>query len=252
MPVVVHCSHGWDRTSQVAALAQLLLDPYFRTRQGFACLVEKDFSAFGHPFHLRCAHGEGRNDNTNSNSGNDGGQIAPIFLQFLDCVYQLVSLFPECFEFNTKYLLLCSEHVYSCRFGNFLCDSEREREELAGIRQRTFSIWDYLENERKEETLNPSYTPERSTGVLLMPFATLMRHVHLWTDRHCMHSPRLCVRGLPVGVSQPSEPEKYKNDQQSDLFTKRERDVLIAKLHLGVSSSLPSVEESASFTIDDE
>jgi len=29
--VVVHCSDGWDRTSQLAALAQLILDPYFRT-----------------------------------------------------------------------------------------------------------------------------------------------------------------------------------------------------------------------------
>lgn len=27
---LVHCSDGWDRTSQVCALAQLLLDPYFR------------------------------------------------------------------------------------------------------------------------------------------------------------------------------------------------------------------------------
>ena len=29
--VVVHCSDGWDRTTQLSALAQLLLDPYFRT-----------------------------------------------------------------------------------------------------------------------------------------------------------------------------------------------------------------------------
>ena len=29
-PVLVHCSHGWDRTSQVCALAQLLLDSYYR------------------------------------------------------------------------------------------------------------------------------------------------------------------------------------------------------------------------------
>lgn len=28
MPVLLHCSHGWDRTSQVAALAQLFLDPF--------------------------------------------------------------------------------------------------------------------------------------------------------------------------------------------------------------------------------
>ena len=30
VPVLVHCSHGWDRTSQVVALAQMFLDPYFR------------------------------------------------------------------------------------------------------------------------------------------------------------------------------------------------------------------------------
>lgn len=29
--VVVHCSDGWDRTSQLCALAQILIDPYYRT-----------------------------------------------------------------------------------------------------------------------------------------------------------------------------------------------------------------------------
>ncbi len=29
-PVLVHCSHGWDRTSQVVALAQIMLDSYYR------------------------------------------------------------------------------------------------------------------------------------------------------------------------------------------------------------------------------
>ena len=59
LPVLLHCSHGWDRTSQVSALAQLFLDPYYRTRAGFSCLVEKDFMSLGHPFHTRCGHGEG-------------------------------------------------------------------------------------------------------------------------------------------------------------------------------------------------
>jgi protein tyrosine phosphatase len=30
-PVVVHCSDGWDRTSQIVSLAQIMLDPYYRT-----------------------------------------------------------------------------------------------------------------------------------------------------------------------------------------------------------------------------
>lgn len=30
-PVLVHCSDGWDRTPQITALSQLLMDPYYRT-----------------------------------------------------------------------------------------------------------------------------------------------------------------------------------------------------------------------------
>ena len=40
--VLVHCSDGWDRTSQVCSLGSLLLDPYYRTIRGFmvrACLA---------------------------------------------------------------------------------------------------------------------------------------------------------------------------------------------------------------------
>lgn len=29
--VVVHCSDGWDRTSQIVSLAELIMDPYYRT-----------------------------------------------------------------------------------------------------------------------------------------------------------------------------------------------------------------------------
>jgi hypothetical protein len=33
-PVLVHCSDGWDRTAQMVALAQLMLDPHYRTIAG--------------------------------------------------------------------------------------------------------------------------------------------------------------------------------------------------------------------------
>ncbi|KAJ2742978.1 phosphatidylinositol-3-phosphatase ymr1 [Coemansia sp. BCRC 34301] len=54
--VVVHCSDGWDRTAQLTSLAQLCLDPYYRTIKGFAVLVEKEWVSFGHQFTLRCGH----------------------------------------------------------------------------------------------------------------------------------------------------------------------------------------------------
>jgi myotubularin-related protein 3/4 len=50
---LIHCSDGWDRTSQVASLTQILIDPYFRTMHGFAILVEKDWVQFGHQFAVR-------------------------------------------------------------------------------------------------------------------------------------------------------------------------------------------------------
>lgn len=51
--VLIHCSDGWDRTSQLSALSQICLDPYFRTLEGFIVLVEKDWLSFGHMFRHR-------------------------------------------------------------------------------------------------------------------------------------------------------------------------------------------------------
>jgi hypothetical protein len=54
--VLIHCSDGWDRTSQLSSLAQICLDPYFRTIDGFVVLVEKDWLSFGHMFRHRTGH----------------------------------------------------------------------------------------------------------------------------------------------------------------------------------------------------
>lgn len=178
--------------------------------------------ALGHPFHTRCGHGEGRRGESGgdrpgsrgggpgkggSSSGGGGGgddnQLSPIFMQFIDCAYQVVRQYPDYFEFNERYLLLLSEHVYSCRFGTLLCDTERERETVAGIRQRTHCLWEYLD--ARPDVVNTSFVPrtftsranEEEDGALMMPLPTLLRNVVLWTDRHCAFGPKATSRCIP-------------------------------------------------------
>lgn len=50
--VVVHCSDGWDRTTQLTSLSMLMLDGYYRTIRGFEVLLEKEWLSFGHRFQL--------------------------------------------------------------------------------------------------------------------------------------------------------------------------------------------------------
>jgi len=133
-PVIVHCSDGWDRTPQLVSLAQLLLDPYYRTLEGFQVLVEKEWLDFGHKMADRCGQGLGSTD-TNERS--------PIFLQWLDCVHQLLLQFPCHFEFNLTFLVKLAEHTYSNLFGTFLTNNLSERRRMR-VRERTRSIWGYL------------------------------------------------------------------------------------------------------------
>ena len=51
--ILIHCSDGWDRTAQLSAISQILLDGYFRTIKGFCTLVDKEWIHMGHKFHDR-------------------------------------------------------------------------------------------------------------------------------------------------------------------------------------------------------
>uniref|UniRef100_A0AC35UC46 Myotubularin phosphatase domain-containing protein n=1 Tax=Rhabditophanes sp. KR3021 TaxID=114890 RepID=A0AC35UC46_9BILA len=48
--VLVHCSDGWDRTSQITCLTKLICDPFYRTFEGFKVLLMRDWVEFGHKF----------------------------------------------------------------------------------------------------------------------------------------------------------------------------------------------------------
>jgi hypothetical protein len=164
--VLVHCSDGWDRTAQVCGLVQIFLDPYYRTVRGFCALVAKEWCSFGHKFGERLGHREEKDD----------GDISPVFLQFLDCVWQLCRLFPQAFEFDGRLLLLVAHHAYSCRFGTFLGNNDRERAELQ-LAVRTPSLWPFLES-RAELYRSAAYDP--AAGDVLLPHpAGVLRHVQV-------------------------------------------------------------------------
>ncbi|XP_042215598.1 myotubularin-related protein 3-like isoform X3 [Homarus americanus] len=141
-PVLVHCSDGWDRTPQITALAQLLMDPYYRTIHGFQVLIEREWVEFGHKFSDRC--GVGR-------SCEDINERCPVFLQWLDCVHHLLYWFPTAFQFNQAYLVKLAQHVYSNLFGTFLCNMSQERVQ-AEIGDRTYSVWSLLRLNRHRYT----------------------------------------------------------------------------------------------------
>ncbi|KAL8002802.1 putative C2 domain, FYVE zinc finger, protein-tyrosine phosphatase, catalytic, Myotubularin family [Plasmopara halstedii] len=140
--VLVHCSDGWDRTAQLSALAQIMLDPYYRTLEGFAMLIEKDWCSFGHNFQKRCSHPT-------------SDQTSPIFLQFIDAVYQLTLQFPTHFQFNELLLSSVAEAVYSSWYGTFQKNSENERRLFLST-VASVSVWDVI-RATTDQYLNPLF-----------------------------------------------------------------------------------------------
>ncbi|XP_050209825.1 phosphatidylinositol-3-phosphatase myotubularin-1-like isoform X2 [Mercurialis annua] len=213
--VLVHCSDGWDRTTQLVSLANLLLDPYYRTFAGFQALIEKDWLAFGHPFADRLgiptvssssntpielsrqssagsfASSPGRQSagpftSQTPNSSHAQNNCSPIILQWVDCVSQLMRMYPVAFEFSSAFLVDLMDCVLSCRFGNFFCNSEKERQQV-GISEACGCLWAYLADMRFSEGrshahYNLFYDAQKHDGPLLPPAAALAPT--LWPQFH--------------------------------------------------------------------
>ncbi|KRX99837.1 Myotubularin-related protein 6 [Trichinella pseudospiralis] len=152
--VVIHCSDGWDRTPQIVSLSCILLDPFYRTIKGFETLIEKEWLQFGHKFSDRYGH----------IYTSDSKELAPVFTQFLEAVWQLTVQYPLEFEFNEFFLLTLHDHLHSCNFGTFLYNSTKDRIQ-SKVSSRTYSLWGYMS--RLEESLrNPLYDPSDIKDIL--------------------------------------------------------------------------------------
>lgn len=187
--VVVHCSDGWDRTAQVTSLAMIMLDPYYRTITGFEVLIEKEWLSFGHKFAQRVGHGEEKHSDERS----------PVFLQFIDCVWQMTHQFPTAFEFNESMLITILDHLYSCLFGTFLYNTEQQRVDNK-LSTRTVSLWSLI-NSQREDFTNALYA-SHIHNVVIFPVASL-RRLQLWTAYYVRWNPSM----------KPQEPVHLRNRQ---------------------------------------
>ncbi|KAE9394118.1 phosphatases II, partial [Gymnopus androsaceus JB14] len=234
--VLIHCSDGWDRTSQLSSLSQLCLDPYYRTIKGFQILVEKEWLSFGHKFLDRCGHLSSEkffvsNTETGGSGGADAAQAflasvqnrfasqhhvketSPIFHQFLETVRQIQRQFPERFEFNERFLHQLYYHLYSCQFGTFLFNCERERKVGDGNGpppcDRTLSVWDFFNSPSEmEQNLNGSYDSSLDDPTSRIPGADMgvlfpnPKDVRFWHELYGRTDDEMNGRHMPV-VARP-------------------------------------------------
>ena len=152
--ILVHCSDGWDRTSQICTLCQLLIDPHYRTLQGFQQLINKDWLAFGHKFFDRTY----------------GSEFSPIFILFLDCVHQILEQFPEEFEFTQEFLIDLADSSIQGIYPEFLVNCEKDRNDLL---LRTSSLISFIKPEWRNLDFSQGFH-------LILPVSTLAYRLNVW------------------------------------------------------------------------
>ncbi|XP_009078783.1 PREDICTED: myotubularin-related protein 9 [Acanthisitta chloris] len=166
--VLVHGTEGTDSTLQVTSLAQIILDPRCRTIRGFESLVVREWLQAGHPFQQRCAQ--------SAYSNSKQKWEAPVFLLFLDCVWQILRQFPCSFEFNEQFLIMLFEHAYASQFGTFLGNNENERAKLK-LPQKTMSLWSWV---NRSEELSKFQNPLFEANSLVIWPSVAPQSLQLW------------------------------------------------------------------------
>jgi len=164
--VLVSLGNGIERVAQLSSLVQLLIDPYYRTLDGFQVLIQKEWLSIKHSFYKR-----------NLLDFSSEEELSPLFLQFLDCVYQISLQFPTAFQFSNDFLEFLAIHSYSGRFDNFT-DIKFGKE---GI-----SIWSYINvySVVQDNFYNFNYDATNNRGVLQIHSSIVHLEIWSWFNRY--------------------------------------------------------------------
>ncbi|XP_067840947.1 myotubularin-related protein 12 isoform X2 [Heptranchias perlo] len=152
-----------DLCCLIASLVQVIIDPHFRTISGFQSLIQKEWLMGCHCFLDRCNH-------LRSND-----KEAPVFLLFLECVWQLLKQYPPAFEFTETYVTILSDSIYVPIFSTFLFNSphQKDNNQMLGEDRRMLSrslklptVWEWsvqFENSVQALFYNPLYIGKPKT-----------------------------------------------------------------------------------------
>ncbi|XP_020291268.1 myotubularin-related protein 10-B isoform X2 [Pseudomyrmex gracilis] len=191
--VILQESAGRDLCCVISSLAQLLLDPHFRTITGFQSLLQKEWVAGGHPFCDRLGH-----------IVKTTSEKSPLFLLYLDCVWQLCQQYPTEFEFTETYLTTLWDTAHVSIFETFIFNCERDRA-VAAMDPNTplvlRSVWDWREQFNDQDILlfyNPLFVPysvEKKTEnrTIIKPLFAIS-NLDLWTQCYFRWIPVLEIR----------------------------------------------------------
>lgn len=163
--ILIHCDDGCDTSSVITSLAKIMADPYYRTIEGFQALIQEDWINEGFKFPERCGQVKAPMMNLTASSKNGtpsegivlpgpfslsggsdtalGSGMSPVFLLFIEALYQIWFQNPTEFQFNMLLPVLMEHHTTSCKFGTFLGNNLKEKK-ILNFETEIFSLWAYL------------------------------------------------------------------------------------------------------------
>lgn len=184
--VVLQEGNGQDLNCVVSSLTQIILDPFFRSKLGFQSLIQKDWVAMGHPFANRLGHILSKEI-----------EPSPVFLLFLDCVWQLIQQYPTAFHVSETYLTTLWDSVYITVFDTFLFNSQHHRNLASSGNSNSHpplilrSVWDWREQFSEKDIAlfcNPLF--DDSFEEVLRP-STGLQNLEVWGQNYFRWIPDL-------------------------------------------------------------